>query len=86
MPYITTKKTIAAETQAKARTIAAGAVQSVRSCLTALAALQEDRGGRQALIAELGDDAQPLGQFVAACKTFTKAVSDLADDDLADVG
>lgn len=44
-PYITTKRTLTEQTQAKARTIAAGAVQSVRSCLTALADLQEERGG-----------------------------------------
>ncbi len=75
-------RTIEEQTQERALSILTGAVRSCDNAVTQLKTLAEDRGGKAALLTELGDIAQPIRDAAIACKAFVTSQSDLEGQDL----
>ena len=82
MPLLELNQTIEEQTQERALRIVTGAVRSCDNAVGQLKTLAEDRGGKAALLTELGDIAQGVRDAAIACKTFVEAVSDMTGQDL----
>jgi signal transduction histidine kinase len=82
MPLLELTRDIPEQTQERAKSIIEGAVRSCDNAVTQLLKLADDRGGKAALLVELGDIAQPIRDAAVACKAFVTSQSDLAGQDL----
>ena len=78
--YLTMNETEEQTTQRRTREILMGAVRSCVSAVAAVKQLCRDRGGRDAYLAELGDDAAQLSSAAETVKAFVETVSDLSLD------
>ena len=72
---ITLDKTIEEQTTERAISIIYGAAVSCDNAITRLKELAADRGGKAALLAELGDLAQPIGSAALAVKALVEELS-----------
>ncbi len=82
MPLLELNRTIEQQTQERALSIIAGAVRAADNAVTQLKALVEDRGGRAATLAELGDLARPIRDAAIDFRALVEKLSDLTGQDL----
>ena len=82
MAYIELNETVAEATKRRTRQVIGNTVRGCQSAVTQLKSLMEDRGGRAAFIAEIGDDAASVQSAVAAMKTYIETISDQVGEEL----